>query len=87
MDIRDATRMILTESADYPELLRIARHSYEELSAGRAVPSTVLNGVLAEASREDVLGTLRERYGEEAVNDMVAVLTQEIDRQSPVAQR
>ncbi|MFC9976836.1 hypothetical protein ACFVH6_38645 [Spirillospora sp. NPDC127200] len=87
MDIRDATRMILTESADYPELLRITQHSYEALSAGREVPYTVLNGVLAEASREDVLGTLKERYGEEAVRDMVAALTREIDRQAPVAQR
>ncbi len=79
--------MILTESAGYPELLRITQHSYEELSAGRAVPHTVLSGVLAEATREDVLGTLKERYGAEAVDGMVAVLAREIDRQAPAARR
>ncbi|MEO3822872.1 hypothetical protein [Actinomadura sp. B10D3] len=42
MELRDATRMILTESAGYPELLRVSRDAHERSArpSGSRAPAT-----------------------------------------------
>jgi hypothetical protein len=87
MDLMQATRMILTESAPHPDLLRMARSAYDELAAGREVHHTVLSALLWEASGKAVFRLIRRKYGESAFNDMVVVLGREIDRQAPVVRR
>ncbi|RAY13391.1 hypothetical protein DPM19_20170 [Actinomadura craniellae] len=87
MNLTDAARMLLTESAAHPELLRDARLAYDEFAGGRQVPHTLLSRMLGEAGRKGVFPALRERHGERAVNDMITVLAREIDRQAPVAPR
>jgi hypothetical protein len=87
MDLRDATRMILSESAPYPELMRVTQAAHDELSFGRPVDHTVLNGILREAARKGLFSGLRAKYGVEAFEDMVTVLAKEIDRQAPVVRR
>ncbi|MFG2007056.1 hypothetical protein ACGFNU_48705 [Spirillospora sp. NPDC048911] len=84
MDLKDAARMILGESADHPDLMRLSRHNYDELSAGRSVPYTALSTMLRMAARKNLFPALRGRHGIHAFNDMVIVLGREIDRQAPI---
>ncbi|WP_067476559.1 hypothetical protein [Actinomadura hibisca] len=83
MNLRDAVRMVLAESAAFPELLRVTRHAYEELDAGRPVPHTSLSWLLREAARKGVYSALVRKHGTPAFNEMVTVLGKEIDRQAP----
>jgi hypothetical protein len=87
MDLKHATRMILTESAAHPDLLRMARSAYDDFTAGRQVHYIVLRDMLYEASGKAVFGPIKQRYGDDAFNDMVLVLGREIDRQAPVVRR
>ncbi|MFV2178039.1 hypothetical protein ACFHW2_31115 [Actinomadura sp. LOL_016] len=87
MELVDAARMILSESAPHPELLRLARHSHEELAHGRTVPHAMLSEMLREAARKDVYPALRTRYGVPAFEAMVMALGREIDRAAPVPVR
>ncbi|MBE1532409.1 hypothetical protein [Actinomadura algeriensis] len=87
MELADATRMILSESAAHPELLRLARHSHEELSHRRPVPHETLSAMLREAARKNVYPALCARYGRPAFDDMVMSLGREIDRLAPVPVR
>ncbi|NDU73765.1 hypothetical protein GWI34_14125 [Actinomadura sp. DSM 109109] len=84
MELRDATRMILTESAGHPELLRVTRQVHDELARGAQVPHARLSWMLREAARKDVYPALHARYGSGAFEEMVLVLAREIDRQAPL---
>jgi hypothetical protein len=87
MELRDAARMILSESAGHPELLRVTREAHDRLSRGERVAHTDLHWVLKEAARKNVYPALRARYGVPAFDEMVLVLGREIDRQAPVPSR
>jgi hypothetical protein len=79
--------MILAVSAPFPELLRVAREAHDELAAGRPVHHSALEWMLREAARKDLYGTLVQKHGRDAFDDMVTVLGREIDRQAPVPTR
>jgi hypothetical protein len=87
MDLKQATHMILTESAAHPDLLRMARSAYDDLAVGREVHYTTLSALLYESSGKALFDPIRQKYGERAFNDMVLVLGREIDRQAPVVRR
>ncbi|MFI6522100.1 hypothetical protein ACIBF1_41590 [Spirillospora sp. NPDC050679] len=87
MNLRDAVRMVLAESAAFPELLRVARHAYQELDAGRPVDHASLSWLLREAARKGVYSALVHKHGMPAFNEMVMVISREIDRQAPVPAR
>ncbi|MFF5260257.1 hypothetical protein ACFY4C_15015 [Actinomadura viridis] len=87
MDLKDATRMILVESAAHPELLRVSRQSHEELASGGMVEHTTLSWMLREAARKGVFPALKGKHGDRAFDDLVTVLCREIDRQAPVVRR
>ncbi|RFS86999.1 hypothetical protein D0T12_01715 [Actinomadura spongiicola] len=82
MDLGDATRMILTESAAHPELLRVTRQTHDRLAQGRRVPHQDLSWMLKEAARKNVFPALRSRYGAASFDAMVTALCREIDRQA-----
>ncbi|TDD59674.1 hypothetical protein E1293_46290, partial [Actinomadura darangshiensis] len=63
MELRDAARMILSESAAHPELLRVTRQAHDRLARGHQVPHTDLSWMLREAARKDVYPALHSRYG------------------------
>jgi hypothetical protein len=84
MNLTDATRMIMAESAPAPELMRVTRGTYDELSAGHQVHYATLSWMIREASRKNLYGVLIHKYGKDAFEDMVTVLCREIDRQAPV---
>ncbi|MDL4816749.1 hypothetical protein [Actinomadura opuntiae] len=87
MELRDATRMILSESAAHPELLRVTRRVHDDLAGGRPVRYAELSWMLKEAARKNVYPALRSRYGVAAFDEMVLVIGREIDRQAPVPAR
>jgi hypothetical protein len=84
MDLKSATGMILSESASHPELLRVSRHVYDELAAGRVVGHRMLSGMLREAARKNLYPALMAKHGDRAFEDMVMALAREIDRQAPI---
>jgi hypothetical protein len=85
MDLKEASYMVLSESAPYAELRSVAQAAYDDFSAGREVPYVALKGILTEASRKGVLGKLKQRYGYDTFCDMVIVLGRETDRQRTIA--
>jgi hypothetical protein len=85
MNLAHAARMIMTESASFPELMRVSRNAHDELVAGRQVPHTTLSWMLREASRKDLYGFLIQKHGISAFEEMVTVLGREIDRQAPIS--
>ncbi|NEA22266.1 hypothetical protein [Actinomadura bangladeshensis] len=87
MELRDAARMILSESAGHPDLLRVTREAHDRLSRGERVAHTDLSWMLREAARKNVYPALHARYGASAFNEMVVVLGREIDHQAPVLTR
>ncbi|WP_433179195.1 hypothetical protein [Actinoallomurus sp. CA-150999] len=85
MDLKEASYMVLSESAPYQELRSVAQAAYDDFSTGREVPYIALTGMLTEASRKGVLGKLKQRYGYDTFCDMVFVLARETDRQRTIA--
>ncbi|MFC5185479.1 hypothetical protein [Actinomadura harenae] len=86
MDLKDATCMILNESADHPELMRLSRDTFEELASGRQVPFTVLSDMLRLAARKNVFPSLVHKHGDQAFQDMVMAIGRQLDRQAPIHQ-
>ena len=87
MDLMDATRIFLSESAGQPDVLRIARSVYDELWLGQQVSHTDLTDMLGKASEKGLFAPLKQKYGGETFNDMIMVIGREIDRQRPVPAR
>ena len=46
MDLKDATLMILAESAGYPEVARLAQSAYDALAEGDEVAHWVLSDMI-----------------------------------------
>jgi hypothetical protein len=84
MDLKDATLVLLTESAEHPGLRQIAQAVYEEAVQGREVPHTVLSEMLGAASGQGVLRFLQHKYSPAAYDAILMPICQEIGRQAPV---
>lgn len=87
MNLSDTTRVILAESVVLPDLMKVTRYVYDELSAGRQVPHTTLRWMLREAGLNGIFNVLAQKYGLDTVRDMILVLGREIDRQALVGSR
>jgi hypothetical protein len=87
MDLMDATRIFLSESAEQPDVLRAAQSIYDQLWLGQEVSHTELSDLLGKASEKGLFAPLKQKYGDGTFNDMIVVLGKEIDRQCPVPAR
>lgn len=87
MDIKDATLMILGESAAYPGLSRLAQSVYDQLARGEQVDYRVLDDLIAEVSGKGVLRAIHRKYGPAAGDAIFGPVLREIDRQKPVPPR
>ena len=87
MDLKDATLMILAESADHPEVARLAQAVYDRLADGGEVPHFILSDMLGEASGKGVLRAVHRKYSASAFDALVMPICREIDRQRPVPPR
>ena len=55
MDLKDATLVFLSESADYPALASIAEAAYDQLFRAGVVDYRLLNELIGEASGKPIL--------------------------------
>jgi hypothetical protein len=87
MDLKDATLMILGESADHPGLAKLAQSAYDQLITDGHVDYRVLSDMIAEASGKGVLRAVNRKYGPAARDAIFGPVLREIDRQKPVPPR
>jgi len=87
MDLKDAALMILAESADHPEVARMAQSVYDTLADGGEVPHVVLSDLVGEVSGKGVLRALNQKYSATAFEAVLMPVCREIDRQRPVPPR
>lgn len=87
MDLKDATLMLLAESAAHPALANAAQSAYDALASGQQVPYQTLSMLLGDASGKGVLRDLRHKHSATAFEAIVFPICREIDRQKPVPPR
>jgi hypothetical protein len=87
MDLKDATLMILAESADHARLAELARSAHDQLVTAGDVDYRVLSDIIAEASGKGVLRMIRQKHGAVAHEAIFGPILREIDRQKPVPPR
>ena len=87
MDLKDATLMLLSESAGHPAVAAIAQSAYDQLVAGEAIDYRVLNDLIGEVSGKGVLRALHKKYSPEAYEAIIGPILKEIDRQAPIRPR
>jgi hypothetical protein len=87
MDLKDATLMILSESAAHPGLAKLAQSAYDQLTRDEQVDFHVLSDMIAEASGKGVLRAIHRKYGPAARDAIFGPILREIDRQKPVPPR
>ena len=79
--------MILTESAAYPGLAKLAQSAYDQLAWDGQVDHRVLSAMVAEASGKGVLRGIHRKYGPATRDAIFGPVLREIDRQKPVPPR
>jgi hypothetical protein len=87
MNLRDATLMILIESAAHPGVAELAQSAYDRLTTDGEVDYHVLSDLVAEASGKGVLRAIQRKYSATAREAIFAPILREIDRQKPVPPR
>ncbi len=87
MDLKDATLVLLSESAEYPALASIAEAAYDQLFRAGAVDYRLLNELIGEASGKGVLRAIHRKYSPVAYDAVITPILKEIDRQKPIPPR
>jgi hypothetical protein len=87
MDLKDATLMMLSESAGYPAVASIAKNAHERLVNEEPVDYRLLDDLIGEASGKGVLRALRAKYGAVGFEAIVSPILTEIGRHKPVRSR
>jgi hypothetical protein len=84
MDIKDATLMMMSESADHPAVASLARSAYQRLANEEPVDYRLLNELIGEASGKGVLRALHAKYGPAGFDAITGPIITEIGRQAPI---
>jgi hypothetical protein len=87
VDLKDATLVILNESAGHPGLVKLAQSAYDQLTRNGQVDYRVLSDLIGEASGKGVLRAINRKYGPTARDAIFGPILREIDRQKPVPPR
>ncbi len=87
MDIKDATLMMMAESADHPAVASLAESAYQRLANGEPVDYRLLDDLIGEASGKGVLRSLHAKYGPVAPEAIIGPILTEIGRQKPISSR
>jgi hypothetical protein len=87
MDLKDATLMVMNESADQPAVASLAQSVYQRLANGDGVDYRLLDDLMGEMSGKGVLRALHARYGPVAYEAIIMPILSEIGRQKPVPSR
>jgi hypothetical protein len=84
MDLKDATLMMLSESADYPAVASLAQAAYDQIADGEPVDYRLLDELIGEASGKGVLRALNAKYDPVAYNAIIGPILSEIGRTKPI---
>ena len=84
MDLKDATLMFLSESADHPAVASLAQSAYDRLAAGEEVDYRLLNDLIGEASGKGVLRAMNSKYSPTAYEAIISPVLDEIGRRAPI---
>jgi hypothetical protein len=84
MDLKDATLMFLSESAEYPAVASIAQSAYDRLAAGEEIDYRMLDDLVGEASAKGVLRAMNQKYSPTAYNAIITPVLEEIGRRKPI---
>jgi hypothetical protein len=87
VNLKDATLVLLHESAGHPGLASLAQTVYEQLARGEEVGYRQLDTLIGEASGKGVLRALHASYSPVAYQAILLPILAEIDRQKPVPPR
>ena len=87
MDLKDATLMMLSESAGQPAVASIAQVVYNRLADGEDVDYRLLKELIGEASGKGVLRAIHSKYSPVAYEAIIMPILAEIGRQKPVPPR
>src|ERR1700742_180571 len=87
MDLRDATLMMLNESADHPAVASLARSAYDRMVNEEPVDYRLLDELIGEASGKGVLRALHAKYGPITREAIMGPILPEIGRQKPIRSR
>jgi hypothetical protein len=87
MDLKDATLMILNESAACPAVAKIAQSAYDQLIRDGQVDYRVLSDMVGQASGKGVLRAMHQKYGATTHEAIFGPVLREIDQQKPVPPR
>lgn len=84
MDLRDATFMMLHESAGQPAVASLARSVYDRLTNDEPVDYRLLDELIGEASGKGVLRALHAKYSPVAYEAIIGPILTEIGEQKPI---
>ena len=87
MDLKDATLMMLSESADHPAVASLARSAYDQMVNQERVDYRLLDELIGEASGKGVLRALHAKYSPTAYEAIIMPILSELGRQKPVRSR
>ena len=87
MDLKDATLMVLTESAGQPAVASIAQVVYDRLADGDDVDYRLLKDLMGEMSGKGVLRAMHAKYSAVAYQAIITPILDEIGRREPVPPR
>lgn len=84
MDVKDATLVMLSESADHPAVASIAQSVYDRLANNEPVDYRLLDQLIGEASGKGVLRALHAKYHPTAYEAIISPILTELGRQKPI---
>ncbi|MCW2896391.1 MAG: hypothetical protein QOH87_5178 [Trebonia sp.] len=87
MDLKDATLMMLSESADQPTVASIAQSVYQRLANSEPVDYRLLDELIGQASGKGVLRALHAKYSPAAYEAIIGPILTELGRQKPIRSR
>jgi hypothetical protein len=87
MDIKDATLVMLSESAGHPAVASIAQSVYDRLANDDPVDYRLLDQLIGEASGKGVLRALHAKYNPTAYEAIITPLLTELGRLKPIRSR
>ena len=85
MDLKDATLIVLSESADCPAVASIAQTVYHRLQNEEPVGYPLLDELIGEASGKGLLRTLHAKYSPAAYEAIIGPILTELGRQKPIS--
>ena len=84
MDLKDATLVMLSESADHPAVVSVAQSVYDRLVNNEPADYRLLDELIGEASGKGVLRALHAKYNPTAYEAIIMPIMTELGRLKPI---